>query len=217
MKENKVDKRKRMNKTIEELERHYPKVKCFLHYRSAYELLVATQLSAQTTDVQVNKVTESLFERYPTVYDLASADLEQVEHLIKTVGLYRNKAKNIVQAARMLIGSYQGRVPSTMEELLRLPGVGRKTASVVLGNAFGIPAIAVDTHVGRIMKRMGFSEHTDPSKVEADLLELVPEQKQVVFSHQVIAHGRAVCQARNPRCDDCFLHKLCKKILHETG
>ena len=213
MDEFKEKKIERLKKIIAILDDQYPDTKCFLNHLNAYELLVATRLSAQTTDIRVNMVTPALFARYPTVDDMAQAQLEDVEKYIKTVGIYKNKAKDIIALSRVIKDEYDGLVPDTMEELIKLPGVGRKTASVVLGNAFGKPAIAVDTHFGRIMRRMGFTAHTDPEKVEKELLDLVPPEVQVVFCHQIISHGRAVCKSRKPDCNSCFLQNHCRQII----
>ena len=203
----------RLNEIICLLEKHYPDTACFLNHKNPYELLVATRLSAQTTDLQVNKVTPALFERYPTVHRMAEAKPQQVEELIKSVGLYKTKARDIIQCCQMIIDRYNGEVPNIVDELIKLPGVGRKTAAVVLGNAFNIPAIAVDTHFGRIMRRLGFTSHTDPEKVEAEMTAIVPPAKQVEFCHRIISHGRNICKAKNPNCSICFLHDLCKKII----
>lgn len=215
MRESKKSKKERILKIIPVLEEHYPDAKCFLNHLNAYELLISTRLSAQTTDNRVNMVTPSLFLRYPTVQDMAIAELQDVEEYIKTVGIYKNKAKDLIAMSRMIVDEFDGKVPNSMEELIRLPGVGRKTASVVLGNAFGKPAIAVDTHFGRIMRRMGFANHTDPEKVELEMLELVPPEVQVTFCHQIISHGRAVCKSRKPECSDCFLQEFCPKIISD--
>lgn len=205
--------KQRLNDIIPALEEKYPDAKCFLNHNNPYELLIATRLSAQTTDERVNMVTPALFHKYPTLYDLADANLDDVENLIKSVGLYKTKAKDIIASCRVLRDKYNGEVPADMEKLTSLPGVGRKTASVVLGNAFGIPAIAVDTHFGRIMRRLGFTLQTNPEKVESEILKLVPKEKQVSFCHRVISHGRAICKSRKPECDNCFLSEYCKKIL----
>lgn len=215
MRESKKSKRERIKKIIPILEEHYPDAKCFLDHMNPYELLVATRLSAQTTDNRVNIVTPALFERYPTVQDMAEARLEDVEEYIKTVGIYKNKAKDLIALSRIIVDEYNSKVPDSMEELTKLPGVGRKTASVVLGNAFGRPAIAVDTHFGRIMRRMGFTRQTDPEKVELEMVELVPPEVQVVFCHQIISHGRAVCKSRKPECRDCILQEHCRKIIEK--
>lgn len=206
-------KKERFHKIIPILYEKYPDAKCFLNHENSYELLVSTRLSAQTTDLRVNMVTPALFDKYPSVNAMAEARVEDVEELIKTVGIYKNKAKDIVACCRMIRDEYNGTVPDTMEELVKLPGVGRKTASVVLGNAFGKPAIAVDTHFGRVMRRMGFTTHTNPEKVEMEMLKLVPPEVQVVFCHQIISHGRAVCKAGKPGCSHCFLAEHCPKIL----
>ncbi|MGI6562856.1 MAG: endonuclease III [Clostridia bacterium] len=213
MRESKQQKVDRLHRILSLLDKHYPDAKCSLKFNNPYQLLIATRLSAQTTDNRVNIVTPALFARYPTVYDMAEARLEEVEEYIKTVGIYKNKAKDLIAMSRMIKEEYGGEVPDTMEELTKLPGVGRKTASVVLGNAFGKPAIAVDTHFGRIMRRMGFTRHKDPEKVEKEMLALVPPEKQVDFCHQIINHGRTVCKSAKPDCLHCFLSEDCPKLI----
>jgi endonuclease III len=188
----------------------YPDVTTALTHRSAWELLVATILSAQSTDVVVNKVTAELFRRYPTVADLAGADREELEQAIHATGFFRNKARSVQGAARHLLEHHGGEVPGTMDELVELPGVGRKTANVVLGSFFARnEGVVVDTHVGRLSRRLGLTRNNDPVKVEQDLMRLVPEDEWTIFSHRLIWFGREVCTAKDPRCDRCELADLC--------
>ncbi len=195
---------------IAELRRLYPDAKCSLNFSNPLELLVATQLSAQCTDERVNIVTESLFQKYRSVEDYATVSQEEFEQDIKSTGFYRNKAKNIRAAARRIITDFGGEVPRTMEELLTLPGVARKTANVVLGNAFGIvEGFVVDTHIGRLARRFGWTTNEDPVKVEQDLMKIVPRADWLDLSHLMIYHGRAICQARGPLCEQCTLVNLC--------
>jgi len=187
----------------------YPEVKTQLHYRNPFELLVATILSAQCTDNQVNAVTTPLFQKLPSPADFAAASLDEIEALIRSTGFFHNKAKNIQKCSRRLVEKYNGKVPDRMDELVTLPGVGRKTANVVLGAAFGIPGIVVDTHVGRISKRLGLTEHSDPVKVEVDLMKLIPRNDWCDFSLRLILFGRETCKSRKPRCPGCPLNSLC--------
>ena len=192
------------------LRKAYPNVVCALHHRNAFELTIATILSAQTTDVGVNKATPALFKAFPTPKALASASLTEIEPLIRTTGFYRAKAKNIQGAARVLVEKFHGKVPQTIAELTELPGVARKTANVVLGSWFGIAAgIVVDTHVLRLSRRLELTKATDPKKVEQDLMKIIPQDRWIQFSHELIHHGRQVCIARKPHCVDCTLEKLC--------
>jgi endonuclease-3 len=192
------------------LRKAYPNVVCALTHKNAFELTIATILSAQTTDVGVNKATPALFKAFPTPKALASASLTEIEPLIRTTGFYRAKAKNIQGAARMLVEKFHGKVPQTIEELTELPGVARKTANVVLGSWFGIAAgIVVDTHVLRLSRRLELTKATDPKKVEQDLMKIIPQDRWIQFSHELIHHGRQVCIARKPHCVDCTLEKLC--------
>ncbi|MEZ4600942.1 MAG: endonuclease III [Syntrophotaleaceae bacterium] len=197
---------------LEILRKLYPNAHCALIFDSPFQLLVATILSAQCTDVQVNRVTPKLFTRYPDPLAMMSADLESLENLIRSTGFFRNKARNLIACARLLVDQYQGRVPDTLEELVRLPGVGRKTANVVLGNAFGIPGMVVDTHVKRLSRRMGWSDGTDPEKIEQQLCELLPEEDWTLAGHLLILHGREICKAPVPLCSICPLQALCPKI-----
>jgi endonuclease-3 len=202
-----------MKNIITLLKRHYPQACCTLEHESPLTLLVSTILSAQTTDAAVNIVTPELFDRFPDAEAFANARLASIERVIRPIGLYRSKARSIRNCCRMLIEEFDGRVPRTMDELTRLPGVGRKTANVVLGNAFGINVgITVDTHVGRLSRRLGLTESQNPAGVEDDLMNLVPNRDWTIISHLLIAHGRAICSSRNPRCDSCFLAKLCPKV-----
>jgi endonuclease-3 len=202
-----------VDQTIKLLEKNYPDAHCALFHRNAFELLVATILSAQCTDERVNMVTPDLFERYPTPETLAEAPLEDIEFAIRSINFFRNKAKNLKAAAQTLVATHKSIVPQTMEELVALPGVGRKTANVVLGNAFNIPTgVVVDTHVARLSQRLGWSKFKDPKKIEIDLQKLVPEQKWIEISHLLIFHGRQICKARRPLCESCFLFDQCPKI-----
>src|SRR6266851_4970349 len=195
---------------IAELRRLYPDAKSSLNFSNPLELLVATQLSAQCTDERVNIVTRDLFPKYRSVEDYATVSQEELEKDIRSTGFYRNKAKNIRAACQLLITNYNGEVPRTMADLLKLPGVARKTANVVLGNAFGIiEGFVVDTHIGRLARRFGWTTNEDPVKVEQDLMRLVPRQAWLDLSHLMIFHGRAICQARRPLCERCSLVKLC--------
>ena len=198
-----------------ELWRLYPDAKCSLDFSNPLELLIATQLSAQCTDERVNLVTRDLFRKYRSAEDYATVSQEELEQDIRSTGFYRNKAKNIRAACQLLITNYDGEVPSRMEDLLKLPGVARKTANVVLGNAFGIiEGFVVDTHIGRLARRFGWTKNEDPVKVEQDLMRLVPRQDWLDLSHLLIFHGRAICQARKPLCQQCTLSKLCPSAFH---
>jgi endonuclease-3 len=209
----KVDtKAKRAAAINEGLARLYPDAHCALVHESPLQLLIATILSAQCTDVMVNRITPALFTKYPNAAALADADVAELEAMIKSTGFYRNKAKNIKACAALLIERHGGEVPGSLEELVELPGVARKTANVVLGECFDTPGVTVDTHVGRLARRMGLTENEDPVKVEADLNALVPKKDWTIFSHRMIFHGRQVCAARKPRCDECGLAKDCLKI-----
>ena len=192
------------------LERVYPHARIALNFSSPLELLVATILSAQSTDIGVNKVTPALFARYKKAADYAGADVSELENLVKSTGFYHNKAKSIMGAAKVLVRDFKGKVPRTMAEIITLPGVARKTGNVVLYNAYGvIEGIAVDTHVIRLSRRLGLSENTDPVKLEFDLAEIIPMQNWTLFSHLLIFHGRNICQARKPNCLDCPIAKYC--------
>ncbi len=202
--------RERAREVIARLRQLYPDARCSLNFSTPLELLVATVLSAQCTDERVNAVTVALFKKYQSAADYAGARPEELEQDIKQTGFYRNKAKHIREAARLLVERYNGEVPKTMSELLTLPGVARKTANVVMGNAYGIvEGVVVDTHVGRLARRLGFTQSEDPVKVEQDLMALFPQEDWLPLSHLLIYHGRAICQARRPLCEECALADLC--------
>jgi endonuclease-3 len=202
--------REQVRAIIAELRRLYPDARSSLNFTNPLELLIATQLSAQCTDERVNIVTADLFKKYRSVEDYATVSQEELEQDIRSTGFYRNKAKNIRAASQRIITNYGGEVPRTMEDLLTLPGVARKTANVVLGNAFGIVVgFVVDTHIGRLARRFGWTTNDDPVKVEQDLMKLIPQQDWLDLSHLMIYHGRAVCLARKPLCEKCTLAKLC--------
>lgn len=202
--------RKRAGEIVAELRRLYPDAKCSLDFTTPLELLVATILSAQCTDERVNQVTKSLFQKYRSAEDFANANPEELEQDVKQTGFYRNKAKHIREAAQMIVERYGSETPRTMEELIALPGVARKTANVVMGNAFGVvEGVVVDTHVGRLSRRLGLTESEDPVKVEQELMALLPPRDWLDLSHMLIMHGRAVCQARKPLCASCTLAPLC--------
>lgn len=198
------------DEVISRLKAEYPGATTALDWNDPLQLLVAVMLSAQTTDVQVNRVTPGLFEKYRSARDYAEADPEELEAEIQSIGFYRNKARSIRTMARSLEEKHDGEVPRTMEDLVALPGVGRKTANVVLGNAFDInEGVVVDTHVRRLSQRLGFTEQQEPEKIERDLIELVPEEERTLFSHLLIYHGRRVCKARKPDCPGCVLNDIC--------
>jgi endonuclease-3 len=209
IKVDKKDAEERAGKIWSILKKTYPDAKIALNYKNPLQLLIATILSAQCTDVRVNMVTKDLFKKYRTPADWAKADLKQIETDIKSTGFFRNKAANIKGACTKIINQYDGKVPGTMEHLLTLPGVGRKTANCVLGDAFGIPGITCDTHVIRLSRRLGLSENSDPVKLEFDLAEIVPRKSWTMFSHLLIFHGRNICKARKPNCPDCTIAKHC--------
>ena len=206
------DKKKRTNEIIKHLKTAYPNAHCALEHKNAFELLIATILSAQCTDVRVNIVTADLFRKYPQPKDYVTASQEEMEQDVRTTGFFRNKAKNIRATAKKIIEEFDGEVPQTMDELLSLNGVARKTANVVLGNAFGIASgVVVDTHVKRLSNRLGLTKETNPVEVENDLVKLVPKSDWVMFSHWLIWHGREICKARKPNCEDCTLADICPK------
>jgi endonuclease-3 len=201
---------KRIKALLTGLERLYPAADCELDRKNAFELLCATILSAQCTDERVNQVTPTLFARFPTPAALARASQPELESIIRSTGFFRNKAKNLIGAARMLTEKWAGEVPRTMDELLQLPGVARKTANVVLGTAYGIAVgVVVDTHVTRLTGRLGLSKSTTPEQIEQDLMRVVPRERWIIFAHQLIWHGRRICQARKPNCDVCPLAPHC--------
>ena len=197
-------------KVMELLEQEHPDAKVALHYSNPLELLVATILSAQSTDETINKVTKALFKKYTKPEDYANADLKKLEQDIRSTGFYHNKAKNLQNSAKMLVEKYNSKVPKTMEELVKLPGVARKTANIVLTNAYGVIAgVAVDTHVRRLAQRLGLSENNDPNKIEKDLMIIVPKDKWMRITDLLIFHGRRVCTAKKPNCAGCVLNKIC--------
>jgi endonuclease-3 len=197
-------------KIIELLEKEHADAKIALHYKNPLELLIATILSAQATDEQINAITPKLFQKYKTAKDYANADLTELEQDIKSSGFYHNKAKNLKNSAKLLVEKYKSQVPKTMEELVELPGVARKTANIVLFNAYGVIAgVAVDTHVRRLAQRLGLTENTNQDKIEKDLMNIVPKDKWMRITDLLIFHGRRVCNAKKPRCDACVLNKLC--------
>ena len=204
------DNKTKVLKIVELLEKEHPDAKIALHYTNPLELLVATILSAQCTDERVNIVTKTLFTKYKTAEDYANVDIKELEKDIRSTGFYRNKARNIKKCCQMLVERFDSQVPRTMEEMLGLPGVARKTANIVLSNAFGvIEGIAVDTHVRRLAKRLGLTEHEDPNKIEESLMEIVPKEYWMKITDLLIFHGRRVCMAKKPKCEMCILNKIC--------
>ena len=213
-----LDVKPRVRKIISLLKRAYPDAKCSLNHSNAFELLIATILSAQCTDARVNIVTQDLFRKYRKPEDYLKVSTSELQQDIRTTGFFRNKTTSIQGTAKALTEQYGGVVPQTMEELLELPGVARKTANVVLGNAFGIKAgVVVDTHVTRLSHRLGLSEQKAAEKIEQDLIPIVPRKEWVIFPHLMIAHGRAICKARSPLCEECVIEKLCPSSYLKTG
>jgi len=203
----------RIRQVLEVLEKEFPDASCSLNFTNPLELLVATILSAQCTDERVNQVTKDLFKKYRTARDYATVPLNELEKDIQSTGFYRNKARNIRECCRILDEKYGGKVPPSMDDLVTLPGVGRKTANVVLGTAYGIPSgVVVDTHVARISQRLGLTTEKDPEKIEQDLMRLVPQDQWIPFSHRMIKHGRKYCTAKKPRCSECPMNSFCPKI-----
>jgi endonuclease III len=210
--------KQRVRKIIVRLKHAYPDAKCSLNHTNAFELLIATILSAQCTDARVNIVTQELFRKYRRPEDYLKVSTKELERDVRTTGFFRNKTKSIQGTAKVLTEEYGGKVPETMAELLKLPGVARKTANVVLGNAFGIRAgVVVDTHVTRLSHRLGLSAQQPAEKIEQDLIAIVPKKEWVIFPHLMIAHGRAVCKARNPLCAECVVEQLCPSSSLKTG
>lgn len=201
--------KKKVAKIIEVFEILYPEAVCSLDYKTPLQLLLATQLSAQCTDERVNIVTKSLFQKYKNTEDFAQSNLEELEQDVKSTGFYHNKAKNIKATCMLLLKDFAGNVPGNMEDLLKLPGVGRKTANVVLGSIFNIPGIVVDTHAGRLSRRIGLSKEEDPGKVERDLMKIIPKKSWSKFCHQLVYHGRRTCMARKPLCAVCEIRDFC--------
>lgn len=201
------------NKILDLLKKNYPDAHCALDHKNPFQLLIATILSAQCTDERVNQVTKVLFKRLPSPKTMSEASLESIEEIIRSAGFYKNKAKSLKNTSKKLYENYNSEVPSSMEDLIQLPGVGRKTANVVLGNAFNIPSgIVVDTHVFRLSHRFGWTKAKSPEATEDDLIALFPKDEWIMLSHYLISHGRTLCKARNPSCEKCFLAKVCPKI-----
>ena len=208
-----------MNKDIKKilplLKKQYSDAKCALKHKNPLELLISTILSAQCTDERVNIVTKKLFKKYKKARDYANANLHNFEKEIYSTGFYRNKAKNIITSCQIIDKKHKGKVPKDFNELLKLPGVARKTANCVMGNAFNIPSgVVVDTHVSRISQRLGLTKNTDPTKIEEDLIKILPKNEWIMFSHRLIWHGRKVCDARRPKCEICTLNRLCPSAFH---
>jgi endonuclease-3 len=199
----------RINKILQILRRTYPDVKTALRHQNPLEMLIATILSAQCTDVRVNEVTKTLFKKLRTAKDYAEVPLAELEEMIRPTGFFRNKAKSIKACCQGLLEKHGGKVPDSMEALIKLPGIGRKTANVILGSAFGIPGIVVDTHVKRLSQRIGLTKEKDPVKIEFELMDLIPKKDWIDFSHELIWHGRRLCPARKPKCPQCPLRELC--------
>lgn len=207
-----ASKEESFKKILKLLKKNYPDAHCALNFKNPFELLIATILSAQCTDGRVNKVTKVLFEKYPDAESLAIASSEDIENIIRSAGFYKNKSRNIKLCSQVLVDEFQGQVPEEMSSLVKLPGVGRKTANVVLGNAFGIASgVVVDTHVTRLSNRFGWVKSEDAVKIEAELNKLCPQKDWIMLSHYLIEHGRKICKARNPDCENCFLQKCCPK------
>ena len=205
-----ADRKARLQRILGELDKLFPNATCALHHKNSWQLLVATILSAQCTDERVNKVTPDLFKKYPTMQDFANASQDELAQDIRSTGFFNNKARSVIGAARKILGDYGGRVPETMDDLLTVPGAARKTANVVLGTAYGIPSgVVVDTHVQRISQRLDLTKNEDPVKIEQDLMKIVPQDRWILFSHQIIHFGRQICIARKPRCASCPLDPLC--------
>jgi endonuclease III len=205
-----AERRARVDFILRGLDEMYPNVTCALDHRDPWQLLVATILSAQCTDKRVNLVTPALFAKYPTPRDFAAVRPEVLAHDIRSTGFFNNKAKSIVGAAKKVVQEFGGKVPKTMAEMLTIPGAARKTANVVLGTAYGVAVgVVVDTHVQRVSRRLDLTKNTDPAKIEQDLIKTIPKDRWILFSHQIIHHGRALCQARKPRCGDCLLDPVC--------
>ena len=205
-----MKKQERITKILEQLDEHYSvQKKCWLDYDNAWQLLFATILSAQCTDARVNLVTKDLYVKYPNIEAFARADLKELELDIHSTGFYHNKAKNLIACANQLLDEYDGQVPSDIDQLTKLAGVGRKTANVIRGNIYDIPSIGVDTHVGRISRKLGLTKSEDPAKVEKDLEKCLPKDHWILWNIQIIAHGRSICTARSPKCEECFLAPYC--------
>ncbi|MDD6735674.1 MAG: endonuclease III [Clostridiales bacterium] len=210
-----MTKKERAQGIIEILKKEYPDVKCTLNYETPLQMLIATQLSAQCTDARVNIVTKSLFKKYPDAESFANADYEELCNDIRSTGFYRNKAKNIILCCQRLTEHYCSEIPDSMEELLTLPGTGRKTANLVLGDIFGKPAVVVDTHCIRLSRKTGLTKEEAPEKIEADLKKIIPPDEQLNLCHRFVNHGRLVCTARSPKCEICQIRHLCRTYSHK--
>ena len=207
---NAAERKQRVRQILDGLDKLYPDVTCALTHRSPWELLVATILSAQCTDKRVNEVTPSLFAKYPTIRDFANVSQEELANDIRSTGFFNNKAKSVIGAAKKILSDFKGEVPRNIDDLLTVPGAARKTSNVVLGTAFGIPSgVVVDTHVHRVSRRLDLTKQDDPVKIEQDLMKIIPQERWILFSHQVIHHGRGLCVARKPKCAECLLDPIC--------
>jgi endonuclease III len=205
-----AERKQRIGKILEGLDKLYPNATCALNHSSPWELLVATILSAQCTDVRVNQVTPGLFRKYPTMTDFASVSQEELANDIRSTGFFNNKARSVIGAAKKILSDFNGNVPQNIDDLLTVPGAARKTSNVVLGTAFGIPSgVVVDTHVHRVSRRLDLTKQDDPVKIEQDLMKIIPKERWILFSHQIIHHGRSLCIARKPRCSECLLDPIC--------
>ena len=207
-----MTKKERVSLLLDIMDKTYPDVKCSLNFSNPLEMLIATQLSAQCTDARVNIVTKDLFKRYKTAEDYANADIEELQEYIRSAGFYKNKSKNIIACCKRIIEVYGGEVPDTMDELLTLAGTGRKTANLVLGDIFGKSAVVVDTHCIRLTNRIGLVKTKDPVKIEFELKKIIPPQRQLKLCHQLVYHGRAICTARKPKCEECPVKPACKQV-----
>lgn len=210
--ESRDEKRQRMAEILSSLKKAYPDSKCSLIFETPFQLLVATVLSAQCTDARVNQVVPHLFKKFPDPQSMSQATLKELEELVRSTGFYKNKARSLSELSKKILESHQGEVPKDLEALTGLRGVGRKTANVILGNAYGIPGLVVDTHVGRLSRRMGFTKSLDPERVEQEMMEIVPQSDWTLYSHLLIDHGRAICMARSPKCNECFLRSDCPQV-----
>ncbi len=208
-KNNLLERKERLKKILSFLKKEYPDAKCHLDYNNPVELLVGSILSAQCTDLRVNEVTKDLFRKYTNAYEFSLADIDELKEDIRSTGFFNNKAKSILECTKALVRDHDGLVPETMEELTKLRGVGRKTANVILGNYYGKPGIIVDTHIGRLSRRLGLTENEDPVKVEFDLRDIVPENDCTFFSNSLGDHGRTICKSRKPLCDNCKISDIC--------
>lgn len=212
-----MTKKERAERAVAVLKELYPNPRCTLDYDTPIQLLIATQLSAQCTDARVNIVTKTLFKKYPDAQSFADADYDELCEDIRQAGFYRNKAKNIIACCKRILSDYNGEVPDTMEKLLTLAGTGRKTANLILGDIFKIPAVVVDTHCIRLSQKIGLTDNSAPEKIEQDLKKLIPPEEQLNFCHRLVAHGRSVCIARSPKCADCKLNGFCKEYKKQEG